>query len=118
MSVQDTDEKLLGSSEDEKVKFYSMTDGIPLDINGNEKDFALDLPSDTGNDPQIFYTDLTGDGKEEAVVIIQTGKGTGLDSFDIHVVNAEDLSEIKVQKYEDIVNDQIESHVAKKMIGH
>lgn len=115
--VQDMDAKLLGSSEDEKVKLYSKNDEVNLDINGNEKNFAWDVPGDTGTDPQIFYTDLTGDGKEEAVVIIQTGRGTGLDNFDIHVVNSEDLSEIKVQNYEDIVADQIKSQVSKNDDG-
>ncbi|MEC0125910.1 hypothetical protein [Paenibacillus pabuli] len=114
---QDADAKEIGSSENEKVKLYSTTDGVKLDINSNQKGFDWNVPSDTGTDPQIFYTDLTGDGKEEAVVIIQTGRGTGLDHFDIHVVDAEDLSEIKVQKYKDIVAEQIESHVAKNNDG-
>lgn len=112
--VQDTDAKLLGSSEDEKVKFYKKTDGAILDINGNKKDFPWNVPVDTGTAPQVYYTDVTGDRKEEAVIIIQTGRGTGLNNYDIHVVSAEDLSEIKVQSYEEIVADQIETHVAKK----
>lgn len=102
---------------DEKVKLYATTDGIKLDINGNEKDFDWKFPGDTGTNPQVTYTDLTGDGKEEAVIIIQTGKGTGLNNYDIHVVNAEDFSEIKVQNYEDIVADQIDSHVVKNGDG-
>ncbi|WP_018752614.1 hypothetical protein [Paenibacillus sanguinis] len=106
--------KLLASSEDEKVKFYTNTDGVTLDINGNKKDFSWNVPIDTGTAPQVFYTDVTGDGKEEAVIIIQTGRGTGLSNYDIHVVSAGDLSEIKVQSYDEIVSDQIETHVAKK----
>ncbi|RCX20530.1 hypothetical protein DFP94_103261 [Fontibacillus phaseoli] len=115
--VQDTDAKLLGSSEDEKVKFYTKTDGVTLDINGNKKDFSWNVPVDTGTAPQVFYTDVTGDGKKEAVIIIQTGRGTGLNNYDIHVVNAEDLSEFKVQSYEEIVAEQLETHVAKKGDG-
>ncbi|RAW16170.1 hypothetical protein DC345_11910 [Paenibacillus taichungensis] len=115
--VHSMNEKLLGSSEDEKVKFYKQTDGVTLDINGNKKEFSWNVPVDTGTAPQVFYTDVTGDGKEEAVIIIQTGRGTGLNNYDIHVVNAEDLSEIKVQSYEEIVADQIETHVAKNGDG-
>ncbi|WP_433748789.1 hypothetical protein [Paenibacillus amylolyticus] len=115
--VQDTDAKLLGSSEDERVKFYTKTDGVTLDVNGNKKDFSWNVPVDTGTPPQVIYTDVTGDGKEEAVVIIQTGRGTELNNYDIHVVSAEDLSEIKVQSYEEIVANQIETHVAKKGDG-
>ncbi|GJM77358.1 hypothetical protein HMSSN036_95740 [Paenibacillus macerans] len=93
------------------------TKGVTLNINGSQKDFDWNCPDDTGVYPEVFYTDVTGDGKEEAVIIIQTGKGTGLNNFDIHVVHAKDLSEIKVQSYEDIVTKQIESHIAKNDNG-
>ncbi|KOY13050.1 hypothetical protein [Paenibacillus xylanivorans] len=117
-----TDAKLIETSENEKVKLYAIkevgnvTEGIKLDINGNKKDFDWEVP-DTGTKPQVFYTDLTGDSKEEAVIIIQTGRGTGLDNYDIHVINAENLSEIKIQSYDDIVAEQIETHVAKNGDG-
>lgn len=120
---QETDAKLIKASKNEEVKLYAAKEtkngakGVTLNINGSQKDFDWKYPGDTGTEPQVFYTDVTGDGKEEAVVIIQTGRGTGLDNFDIHVVNAQDLSEIKVQSYEDIVASQIESHVAKNDDG-
>ncbi|MGG4145423.1 hypothetical protein ABEW34_20135 [Paenibacillus algorifonticola] len=114
---QDIDVKGIGASQNEKVKLYATTDGLRMDINGIEEDFDWKFPGDTGTNPQVNYTDLTGDGKEEAIIIIQTGKGTGLNNYDIHVVNAEDFSEIKVQNYEDIVADQIDSHVAKNGDG-
>lgn len=114
----------LGSSEGEQVKLYDNQEAkedshhiFTLEINGNTKDFDWYYLGDMGTDPQVHYTDLTGDGKEEAVVIIQTGRGTGLNNVDIHVVNADDFSEIRVQSYEDIVADHIESHVAKNGDG-
>jgi len=108
---------LIVMSEKENVKLYALTNGIKLDINGKEKEFKWTFIRNIGTDPQVFYEDVTGDGKEEAVVIIQTGWGTGLDNYDIHVVNAADLSEFKVQGYEEIVRDRLESHVAKKGDG-
>ncbi|WP_440114458.1 hypothetical protein [Paenibacillus sp. QZ-Y1] len=119
---KENDLKIIKASQNEEVKLYSIKEtkngieGVTLNISGSQKDFAWKIP-DTGTEPQVFYTDLTGDGKEEAVIIIQTGKGTGLDNFDIHVVNSEDLTEIKVQSYEEIVAEQIETHVAKKGDG-
>ncbi|CAM4479569.1 hypothetical protein [Paenibacillus tarimensis] len=65
----------------------------------------------------MFYIDPTGDGKEEAAVIIQTGRGTSLNNYDIHVVQIEDLSEIEVQSYEDIAAKEIESIVFLKDDG-
>lgn len=109
-----SDAILIGTSEDKKVKLYENTNGVKLDINGNQKEFSWNYPGDTGTAPQVFYTDVTGDGEEEAIIIIQTGRGTGLSHYEIHVVNADDLSEIQVQGYEEIVANYLETHVAKK----
>lgn len=109
-------------TKDEKVKLYAskqtdhMIEGVTLDVNGVFKEFNWKIPN-TGTKPQLLYTDLTGDGKEEVVVMIQTGRGTGLDHFDIHVINTDDLSEMKVQDYQDIVDNHIESHVTNTSNG-
>ncbi|MDR9743830.1 hypothetical protein P4H27_05335 [Paenibacillus taichungensis] len=115
--------KLFGSSEDEQVKLYAnkatedAIERVTLDINGRTKDFDWSISHYSGTEPQLYYTDLTGDGKEEAVIIIQTGRGTGLDNYEIHVVNSDNLSEIKVQRYEDIVAEHIESRISKNDDG-
>jgi hypothetical protein len=115
--------KLIGSSEDEQVKLYAVKETqdaierVTLDINGRVKDFDWSISHHSGTEPQLFYTDLTGDGKEEAIIIIQVGRGTGLDIYEIHVVNSDSLSEIKVQRYEDIVAEHIESRVSKNDDG-
>ncbi|MEK4426096.1 hypothetical protein [Solibacillus sp. FSL K6-1523] len=111
---QDTVEaKLIGISEDKKVKLYENINGVMLDINGNQKELSWNYPGDTGTTPQVFYTDVTGDGEKEAVIILSIGRGTELSTFDIHIVNKM-LHEIKVQNYEEIVADHIESSIVKK----
>ncbi|AIQ12303.1 hypothetical protein PDUR_10510 [Paenibacillus durus] len=120
---QETHAKLIEASENEKVKLYAIKEtknvieGVTLDIDGSQKDFDWEI-ADTGTKPQVFYTDLTGDGKEEAVITINTGRGTDLNTYDIHVINAGDLSEIKVQNYKETVADQIETHVTKNEDGN
>lgn len=115
---QETNAKLIEASKNEEVKLYAVNKidgdvhGVKVEINGSQKEFDWNILN-TGTKPQVFYTDLTGDGKEEAVILINTGRGTGLDTFDIHVLNAKDLTEIKVQNYEEIVAGQIETHVVK-----
>ncbi|MFJ7734032.1 hypothetical protein ACIQXF_19410 [Lysinibacillus sp. NPDC097231] len=116
---QDTtqqDAKLIGTSEHKEVKLYEETNGVKLDFNGKVKEFNWNNPSDTGTDPQVFYTDVTGDGDKEAVIIIQTGRGTGLNNYNIHVVD-KDLIELKVPDYEEIVANHIKSKVVKKDNG-
>ncbi|MCK1987818.1 hypothetical protein MPH48_06805 [Lysinibacillus fusiformis] len=107
------DTTLIGASDNQEVRLYKKGDGVKLEINGHVKDFNWNNPSDTGTEPQVFYIDMTEDGKEEAVIIIQTGRGTGLDNYDIHIVD-QDLQEIKVPYYEEIVAQHIESNVVKK----
>jgi hypothetical protein len=108
---------LIQSSKDKNVQLFAATDGVKVDINGKEKTFKWTFIRHIGTDPQVFYTDVTGDGKEEAVIIIQTGRGTGMDNYDIHVLNAADLSEVKVQGYEEIAKKKLDNRVEKKGDG-
>ncbi|ASA25302.1 hypothetical protein [Paenibacillus donghaensis] len=113
---------LVVASEDQKVKLYANKEegkgfnGVTLDVNGVTKEFDWTFTS-TGSKPVALYTDLTGDGAEEAVVIMQTANGTQLDNYDIHVLNPKDLSEIKVQDFKDIVSQNIKSQVSKNDDG-
>lgn len=109
--------KLIGTSENKEVNLYEVANGVKLAFNGEEKEFNWSFVSESVlNPPQVFYTDVTGDGEKEAVIIIHRGKGTGLNNYDIHVVT-KDFTEIKVPDYEDIVANHIESKVVKNDDG-
>ncbi|MGG4049081.1 hypothetical protein [Paenibacillus favisporus] len=106
------------SSENKEVKLTPVKEGqysyesVAVDVNGVNK--AFDWSFSTTEDPRIYYTDVTGDGKEEAVIILNKGKGTGLNIDELHVLDGTDLSEIKVQSYQEIVAGQIETGVTRK----
>lgn len=119
---QETGENTSWSSENSEVKITPVKENdtggdeiVTVEANGVKKEFNWRFS--TINDPRVFYTDVTGDGKPEAVIILNIGKGTGLSIDELHVLSSEDLSEIKVQNYEEIVADQIETHVAKNDDG-
>ncbi|MNW25006.1 hypothetical protein D3C74_17380 [compost metagenome] len=119
---QENHDEWIAASADRQVRLYAeeeaehAIEGVILEINGVQKEWDWRIPN-TGTDPQVFYTDLTGDGQEEAVIIIQNGRGTGLSTYEIHVVDAKDATEIQVQGYEDIVAEQIESHITQQDDG-
>lgn len=119
---QEIHNEWIAASADGQVKLYAKKEtehaieGVTLEINGVQKEWDWHIPN-TGTNPQVFYTDLTGDGQEEAVIIIQNGRGTGLSTYEIHVVDAKDATEIQIQGYEDIVAEQIESHVTQQDDG-
>lgn len=95
------------------VKVTDQIDGVIIEVNNVKKDFNWSFPANGDFKPQIFYTDVTGDGNEEAVIILNKGKGTSLRIDELHVLNSKDLSEIKTQNFEEIVADQVKTLVTK-----
>ncbi|MCM3001393.1 hypothetical protein M3647_28295 [Paenibacillus cellulositrophicus] len=104
--------KLLSASENGEVKLFETTDGVIVDVNGSQKKFDWNILKGVFN-PQLSYVDLTGDGKEEAVIILVTGHGTELDTNEAHILNGENLAEIKIQRVEEILAG-IETEVNQK----
>lgn len=107
---QGTNEIITWSSENNEVKLapVKVTDygyeGVTVAVNDVTKEFDWSFHS--LDDPQVFYTDVTGDGNEEAIIIFNIGKGTGLSLNEVHVLNSKDLAEIKVQSFEEIVDER------------
>lgn len=104
--------KLLSASEDGKVKLYEKTNGVIVDVNGSQKEFNWEILNGVTK-PRVSSVDLTGDGKEEVVIILVTGHGTNLDTNEAHILDGENLSEIKIQNVEDIIAD-LETEVKQK----
>ncbi|MED4953295.1 hypothetical protein ABEO75_12775 [Paenibacillus macerans] len=113
--TQEAEESPAWSSENKEVKLkpVKVTDtsyeGLTVEINGVKKEFDWSFP--TLYEPQVFYADVTGDGKQEAVIIYSIGKGTGLSLDEIHVLDSGDFSEIKVPSYEETVANHIQTHI-------
>lgn len=96
-----------------KVNENGAFESVSVEVNGQKKEFNWKSPEE----PRISYVDVTGDNKPEAVIITNKGKGTGTSVDELHVLSSEDLSEIKVPNYEEIVADHIETHVTKNDDG-
>lgn len=112
MEKEQEPSKLLSASENGEVELFETTDGVIVDVNGSQKKFDWKILKGVSN-PQVFYVDLTGDGKEEAVIIMVTGYGTELDTNEAHILNGENLAEIKIQSVEEILAG-IETEVNQK----
>jgi len=112
MEKEQEPSKLLSASENGEVELFETTNGVIVDVNGSQKKFDWKILKGVSN-PQVFYVDLTGDGKEEAVIIMVTGYGTELDTNEAHILNGENLAEIKIQSVEEILAG-IETEVNQK----
>lgn len=97
-----------------KINEYGTPEIVSVEVNSLEKEFNWDI----AEEPRIFYTDVTGDNKSEAVIITNSGRGSFTSIDEIHVLNSEDLSEIKVPSCEEIVADYIETHITKNNDGN
>ncbi|AEG61090.1 stalk domain-containing protein [Desulforamulus ruminis] len=60
--------------------------------------------------PQIYFSDLNGDGRKELTVILTTGHGTGVYDSEVHVLT-EDLSEVYVEDAMPIVLKNVKTQI-------
>lgn len=114
ISTESGQENKTWTSENNEVKISPVKvnkNGTPVvvsvEVNGMKKEFNWKFPED----PRVFYSDVTGDSKQEAIIITNLGRGTGTSVDELHVLNSEDLSEINVPGYEEIVAEYIETNV-------
>ncbi|WP_106768759.1 hypothetical protein [Paenibacillus faecalis] len=119
-SEQKTKDSDSWSSENNEVKVtpvkkdkYGTTEVVSVEVNGVKKEFNWQV----AEEPRVFYADVTSDDKPEVVIINNIGRGTDTSIDELHVLNSEDLSEIKVPNYEEVVAEHIESHVTKNKDG-
>lgn len=97
----------LNKVEDEQIP-AGLYKGMRLSINGKEQAFDWENIAMISDLPQLYYVDLNEDEKEELVVILSQGRGTGAVRQTIHVVNPESLDEYEVENPLDVIADQVE----------
>jgi hypothetical protein len=66
--------------------------------------------------PKLDYRDLTGDGKNELIIILTTGYGTGALTQEIHVLRHDTLEERKVPDPVEMVEHNVTSKVTKEQV--
>lgn len=114
------DQTLLAEIPEQKIYLYALNKvedeqipaglykGMRLSINGKEQAFDWENIAMISDLPQLYYVDLNGDEKEELVVILSRGHGTGAIRQTIHVINPESLDEYEVENPLAVIEDQVE----------
>jgi len=85
--------------------------GIQLEWDGLLKTYPWVIPTDVSSPTQLFIEDISGDGQAEAVVTINTGRGTGLYLEELHVIDRRTFKEIPVQDPLEIIEKSVESRI-------
>jgi uncharacterized protein (UPF0248 family) len=98
------DEKLVAEIPNSKIKLYFVKDdkdfgryeGFILQINDMNKYFRWEHVN-SNREPELILSDLDNDGKDELVVILTKGYGTGVSDREVHVIRLETLNKILVE---------------------
>lgn len=102
-SATSTPNKLLTETSDKKIAIYGvqeieqkdMFSSLNVVINGEAKTFHWNNVTNPSFYPQISVVDLNADGKDEIVIVLTKGTGTGVHDSEVHVLES-DFSEILV----------------------
>lgn len=87
--------------------------GIQLEWNGLFKTYPWVNPSSIEAPPQLFIEDINDDGRPEAVVTLNTGRGTGLYLEELHVIENRSLKEIPVEDPLESLEKRVRSSIDK-----
>ncbi len=116
----DSDIKLIASIPEEKIYLYALNEeedqlsraemyqGLILSVNEKKHVFDWETIAMIVDLPQLSYVDLNGDKKEELVIILSRGRGTGSVLNTIHVIDPENFVEYEIENPLDIIKDKVE----------
>ena len=88
-----------------------MFSDMTLSIDGKTKSFPWKTYGEPAFLPELSYADVDGDRRNELIIILCEGEGTGTLVEEIHVFNPEDFSEIIVQNPLDALKKRFESKI-------
>ncbi|GAB6110235.1 M56 family metallopeptidase [Fusibacter bizertensis] len=107
-------------AESDKGKLYanSTNEGIYKGITVETKDKSMTFSwinvTNPTYAPTINVTDINNDGKEEVIIILITGYGTGVLQQEIHILNREDLYELNIQDPLEAIHKKVTSTIINK----
>ncbi|NYB73734.1 M56 family metallopeptidase [Sedimentibacter hydroxybenzoicus DSM 7310] len=76
-----------------------------------EKTFSWKNVTNPTYAPVKYIADVDNDTKDEIIILLTTGYGTGVQVQDIHILNSEDLSEINIEDPLEAINKTVSSSI-------
>lgn len=110
--LTDPDRRLKLYNANTTYKADDFYKGFILEVDGTPHYFDWEVLSMYADETQVLHTDVTGDGIEEAVVIMTWGRGTEMAIQEVHVVDTETFEEIKVADPVEILDNEVASSIA------
>jgi hypothetical protein len=92
-------------------RYGDLYEGLYLSINGVNRHLKWENTVKESFAPELALADINSDGKQELIVILTTGEGTGVRLSDIHVVDPQSFKETYVANPLDIIGKNIGSSI-------
>ena len=78
--------QLLYALSERDIYLYSNVDGVTLNVGDTHHDFNWPYMTPRGISPRMQVSDFDSDGKDELLVILYVGSGTGVSVEELHIV--------------------------------
>nr|WP_312578079.1 hypothetical protein [Sedimentibacter sp.] len=104
-------------TEFSEVKVYlnkennGMYEEITIETKDNQKTFQWRNVTNPTYVPIKYIADVNNDNKDEIIIILTTGYGTGVHVQDIHILNLENLTEIFIEDPVEAINSAVTSSI-------
>ncbi len=100
---------------DAKMYPFQETDGsykgFILEIKGERKYFDWENTVNPTYAPKMLYDDINNDGKNELIIILTIGTGTGVHIEKTHVIDLDNFMEYEVVNPLDIISQNVETSI-------
>jgi len=88
-----------------------MYDEIIVETRDNKKTFSWKNVANPTYVPIKYIADVDNDNKDEIIILLTTGYGTGIYVQDLHILNLEDLTEIDFEDPIEAINNSVYSSI-------
>lgn len=109
--------KIISSLLEADAKLYPFQEtdgsykGFILEIKGERKYFDWENMVNPTYAPKMLYDDINNDGKNELIVILTIGTGTGVHIEKTHVIDPDNFMEFEVVDPLDIISQNVDSSI-------
>lgn len=87
--------------------------GLELEVAGKRHHYNWETPLGWKEVPELIVSDLNQDGKQEVIILLNQGSGTGIHAQDVHIISMTDFKEIPIESQEETIKKWVSTELKK-----